>query len=62
MWSLRAWAAASHEQALANARAGATACSRRRVEREEVTLFLASLPSPASDDRHTTATGVEHPA
>jgi hypothetical protein len=58
MWSLRAWAAASHERAIANARDGATACSRRRVEREEVASFLAGLA--AGDDRHTPASGAEH--
>jgi hypothetical protein len=62
MWSLRAWAVSSHEQALANARTGATDCSRRRVEREDVALFLAAHTSRASDDRHTVATEVEHPA
>ncbi len=30
--------------ALANARAASTELARRRVEREEVTLFLAGLP------------------
>jgi hypothetical protein len=34
------WAALSHEQALANARAAATACARARVERAEVEQFL----------------------
>jgi hypothetical protein len=59
MWSLRTWAAASNEQAVANARTASTECNRRRVEREEVTLFLAGL---AGDDRHTTGAEVEHPA
>jgi len=34
------WAAASNERAVANARAAATQCSRRRVERAEVEQFL----------------------
>jgi hypothetical protein len=58
MWTLRTWAAASHERAIANARAGATQCSRRRVEREEVAAFLAGLPG--GDDRHVSASGSEH--
>ena len=39
---LRRWAARSQEQALANARAAATECSRRRLERAEVDLYLAA--------------------
>ena len=34
------WAVASNERAVANARAAATECSRLRVERAEVELFL----------------------
>ncbi|GAA5152906.1 hypothetical protein GCM10023340_34020 [Nocardioides marinquilinus] len=36
-------AAASHEGAVANARAAATEASRRRVEHAEVALYLADL-------------------
>jgi hypothetical protein len=60
MWNVRTWATASNEQALANARSASTECGRRRVERDEVTLFLASLV--AGDDRHTAASVAEHPA
>lgn len=38
---LAGWSAASHVVALDNARAAATACSRARVEREEVARYLA---------------------
>ena len=39
---------ASHERAVGNARAAATELSRRRVERDEVELYLAELaPSGA---------------
>ena len=37
------WAVVSNERAAANARAAATECSRRRVERAEVELFLSEL-------------------
>ena len=48
MWSPWQWASASNERAIANARAGATECSRRRLERAEVEQFLADLyPEPA---------------
>jgi hypothetical protein len=40
MGSMWRWAAASNERAVANARAGATECSRLRVERAEVEQFL----------------------
>jgi hypothetical protein len=36
------WAVASNERAVANARAAATECSRRRVERAEVEQYLAA--------------------
>lgn len=37
------WAVTSNERAVANARAAATECSRLRVERVEVELFLQQL-------------------
>ena len=40
MWKPWEWGSASHDRALANARAASTELSRRRVEREEVELFL----------------------
>jgi len=39
-WSFWQWAVASNETAVANARAAATECSRRRLERAEVDAFL----------------------
>ncbi len=44
------WAVASNERAVANARGATTACSRRRVEREEVAQLLAT----AADRGETT--------
>ncbi|WP_395658806.1 hypothetical protein [Nocardioides sp.] len=40
MWNPWAWASASHEGALANARVASAELNRRRVERVEVDLFL----------------------
>ena len=37
------WSRASHEAAVTNARAATTELSRRRVEREDVELFLAEV-------------------
>ena len=39
MW--KPWWRLGNEQAIANARAGSVDCSRRRLERAEVELFLA---------------------
>ena len=56
MWkpwtALFGWAGASNERAIANARAAATDCSRRRVERTEVDLYLSA--------RAASRTVVEH--
>jgi len=46
--SIWQWAAASNEQAVANARTAATECSRRRLERAEVELFLATYAAAAA--------------
>ncbi|MDO9455320.1 hypothetical protein [Nocardioides sp.] len=64
MWTVRTWAAASNEQAVTNARAASTECSRRRVERTEVELYLAARRRGArrGDDAHTVVTPAEHPA
>ncbi|QBR90890.1 hypothetical protein [Nocardioides euryhalodurans] len=46
------WGVSSNEQAVANARAATTALSRRRVEREDVELYLRTrhaAPAPALD-------------
>lgn len=40
MWNPWEWGSASNVGALANARLASTELSRRRVEREEVELFL----------------------
>lgn len=53
------WAAASNAQAIENARNAAVECSRRRVERAEVDLFLASLRRPAVP---VARPGSQHPA
>ncbi|MEO9324624.1 hypothetical protein ABFT23_14110 [Nocardioides sp. C4-1] len=63
MWNPRTWATASHERAIANARAASTECGRRRVERDDVALFLDSTgPGIDGDDLHTGAHHAEHPA
>jgi hypothetical protein len=41
IWKPWVWATVSNAAALANARAAATELSRRRVQREDVELFLA---------------------
>ena len=46
------WARSSHVRAVDNARAASTELSRRRVEREDVELFLAALePRPVVTQR-----------
>ena len=59
MWIPWQWASASNERAIANARLGTTECSRRRLERAEVELFLAgplsgarALESPGLTPEH----------
>jgi hypothetical protein len=44
------WALVSQDGAVANARTAATALSGRRVEREEVELFLERLEDRAADE------------
>ncbi|HET9996427.1 MAG TPA: hypothetical protein VF728_06745 [Nocardioides sp.] len=47
MWtpwaSLKDWSRKNHEHAVENARLAAVACSRARVERIEVELYVAEL-------------------
>jgi hypothetical protein len=43
------WAVVSNERAVANARAAATECSRRRVELAEVEELLAELTGSTVD-------------
>ncbi|MGZ4456764.1 MAG: hypothetical protein ACXVWV_12360 [Nocardioides sp.] len=40
------WSVASNQRAVTNARVATTDLSRRRVEREDVELYLASLEAP----------------
>ena len=50
MWKPWQWLGneLGNEQAIANARAGTVDCSRRRLERAEVELYLAArYPEPA---------------
>jgi hypothetical protein len=52
MWKPWEWGIASNQRAIVNARAGTTECSRRRLERAEVELYLASrYPEPAPSTR-----------
>jgi hypothetical protein len=44
---LRSWPQTSQEQARRNAMLAATACAQRRVERQEVEEYFASLTDPA---------------
>ena len=43
---LRSWPQTSQEQARRNAMLAATACAQRRVERQEVDDYFASLTAP----------------
>jgi hypothetical protein len=47
MWKPWQWGLGSHEAALTNAREAATELSRRRVERDDVELYLAQRNSVA---------------
>jgi len=44
--SLRSWPQTSQEQARRNAMIAATACAQRRVERQEVDDYFASITAP----------------
>jgi hypothetical protein len=44
--NLRSWPQTSQEQARRNAMLAATACTQRRVERQEVDDYFASLTAP----------------
>lgn len=54
MWKPWEWATRSNARAVENARLATTLCSRRRLERAEVELFLANL----HDRTEATATAV----
>lgn len=45
------WARASNDRALENARAACTVLSRRRVERDEVALYLSARSAEADRTR-----------
>ena len=53
MWNVWRWPVASNERAVANARAAAVECSRRRLEAAEVQdyLRLRATPVIASAER-----------
>ena len=51
------WGRASNQRAVDNARAAATELSRRRVERDEVELYLADAGHPARRLRLTRPAG-----
>ncbi|GEP32876.1 hypothetical protein NSZ01_06440 [Nocardioides szechwanensis] len=59
MWKPWEWAARSNARALENARLATTLCSRRRLERAEVELFLINLHdrSQAASTAVQSATG-----
>jgi hypothetical protein len=44
---LRSWPQTSQEQARRNAMLAATACTQRRIERQDVDDYFASLTAPA---------------
>ena len=56
MWKPWTWILSGNEQAVANARKACVECSRRRVERLEVELFLsrhvAARPVASRSARH----------
>jgi hypothetical protein len=52
MWKPWQWAVSSNQQAVTNARVATTDCSRRRLERADVTLYLASLVTAADSTKH----------
>jgi hypothetical protein len=52
MWKPWQWATHSNQQAISNARVATTDCSRRRLERAEVTLYLASNATAVDSTKH----------
>ena len=52
MWNPWTWGALSNQAAVDNARAASTELSRRRVEREEVELFLAEHAEAVTKSAH----------
>ena len=57
MWKPWQWAVSSNQRAVANARIATTECSRRRLERADVALYLATMATTA-----TPAVSTKHPA
>jgi hypothetical protein len=62
MWKPWEWARVSNDRAVVNARVGSTALSRRRVEREDVELFLRRHDTPAPIRRRVAAGSAPRPA
>lgn len=62
MWKPWEWSRTINEQAVANARAATVDCSRRRVERAEVELFLRQLADTAVALTAARAGTSRHPA
>ncbi len=52
MWKPWQWAVSSNQRAIANARVATTDCSRRRLERADVTLYLDSLATGVRTAKH----------
>lgn len=55
MWTPWEWASASQAAALANARTASTELGRRRVERDDVELFLAGALAAGGPEVRTDA-------
>lgn len=62
MWNFNEWARSLNEGAVRNARSAATECSRRRLEREEVQIFLAGLSGLPVSAPTATPARRRHPA
>ncbi len=52
MWNPWLWATRSNERAISNARTATTDCSQRRLERNDVALYLASLDATVGSTKH----------
>ena len=65
MWtpwaSLTGWSRKNHEHAVENARVAAVACSRARVERIEVELYVAELPAVRREAGHGLTSAAQPP-
>jgi hypothetical protein len=52
MWKPWQWGTRSNQRAIDNARAATTVCSRRRLERADAALYLASRASSVVSTKH----------